>query len=194
MTRRRLVLTRVLGAHWRIRAVTLFVADRLLLHASVPPPGLRAGPSRPGPVADEWPLVVLVCHGSDPDGADRLVAALARVSDAVGGCRFLLVLPAPLLAVGRRASWPVEHVVDQRTWARRHPSAVWSEYLTGRVDQLRRDYAAAAVLPVRLDDEGPENIDVLEALVRAVAAGHRTRSWQRAALAFRRAVDVPGVS
>lgn len=193
MTRRRPVLMRVLGAHWRVRAMTLFVADRLLLHASVPPPGLRAGPSRPGPVADGWPLVVLVCHGTDPDGGDRLVAALPQVSEAVGGCRFLLVLPASLLAVGRRASWPVEHVVDQRTWARRHPSVDWSAYLAERVDRLRRDYAAAAVIPVRLD-EGPEDLDVLEALVRAVAGGHRTRPWHRAALAFRRTVDVPGVS
>ncbi len=180
------------------RAVDAVVA--LVAGAGVSPPGLRAGTwaARSGPALDELPIVVLECARWSQSDLAALVHLLPRVSADAGGCRFVLVVAGPQLAVGGRAGVVVEQLLGPQEWSRRHDPDGWGAYREQQLAPLVRTYRPARVVNLGeglgegLDAGAADPVaDLVARLRQAPSLRAPLSPWQRALARAERLLDPP---
>lgn len=110
---------------------------------------LGAGHLLAGQGLDNLPVVILSLVGTPSEDVPGLLDELAIEQVLTGGFRPVLVLAEDHFAVVRRHGWPVELVIAQHEWP---ADGRWTDYLERRLQSIRRDYQAIALLP--LDGSG----------------------------------------
>ncbi len=104
---------------------------------------------------DNVPVVILSLVGTDPEQLPERLEEIGREQLLTAGFRPVLVLDDDHFAAVREYGWPVELVLSRDQWdAEEHlqDEAGWEAYLVRRLQEIRRNYRAAALLQF-----GPEH-------------------------------------
>jgi hypothetical protein len=160
----------------------------------VPPTGLKAGPQLSGPGRDRRPVALVLLLGAGAAQTDHVARALAGAVRTPSSVRPVLVVDGPFFAAVRRAGICVEHVMSEQQWSRQYPDGSHAEYLTARLDLLRRDYATDQILRLSAaGDDTPIDIDEgrLTELLRSRSDSWWRRLWLPLAVRAERAIDRP---
>lgn len=156
----------------------------------VPPTRLRAGPHLTGPDRDRRTVALVLLLGAEEAEIGRVARVLAEAVRFPTSARPVLVIDGPFFAAVRRAGICVEHVMSDRQWSRQYPDRSYAEYLTARLDLLRRDYATAQLL--RLPTGGGSDLiegKRLAELLRLTPDPWWRRWWLPLAIRAEKAID-----
>lgn len=126
---------------------------------------LAGGNLLAGQGLDNVPVVILSLVGTPDDQVPERLEEIAREQLLTAGFRPVLVIDGDHFAAVRPYGWPVELVLNREQWeAQQHlqDEAGWEAYLTRRLQEMRRNYRAAALL--ELGPEHPMTLTYLRSL------------------------------
>lgn len=107
---------------------------------------LGSGHLLAGAGLENLPVVVLSLVGTPAEEVAPQLDAVAREQVLTAGFRPVVVLDSDHLALVRGYGWPVELVITEADWLA--ADGAWGDYLEHRLQQIRRDYQASALLPL----------------------------------------------
>ena len=131
---------------------------------------LGAGNLLAGQGIDNVPVVILSLVESPAESVPERLEEIAREQLLTGGFRPVLLLSEDHFAAVRVYGWPVELVLSRADWETHEhvrDGGGWETYRDGRLQAMRRNYRAAAIL-----DFGPEHPMTLTYLRSLGPAAH----------------------
>lgn len=112
---------------------------------------------------DSLPVVILSLVDTPRAQVPGLLDQVAREQLLTGGFRPVIVLGGDDFAQVRRFGWPVEMVIAKEDWTGEWAGAGdWETYLDLRLQEIRRDYRACALVP--LAEDQPLTVTFLRSL------------------------------
>lgn len=111
---------------------------------------LRAGHQLAGQGLDNLPVVILSLVGTPEDEICDLLEQIAQEQVLTGGFRPVLVVSGDHFGAVREFGWPLEMVIAETEWSSQEhltDEDGWALYLERRLQQIRRDYQAVALVP-----------------------------------------------
>ena len=116
---------------------------------------LAGGNLLAGQGLDNVPVVILSLVGTPSEDIPQRLEEIAREQLLTAGFRPVLLISEDHFAPVRAYGWPVELVLSREQWAdspHLQDEGGWEAYVERRLQQMRRNYRAAALL-----DFGPEH-------------------------------------
>lgn len=116
---------------------------------------LHGGTLLAGQGLDNVPVVVLSLIGTPEEDVPERLAQIGQEQLLTAGFRPVLVVDGDHFAAIRPYGWPVELVLSQDRWDQEESlqdETGWDAYLVRRLQEIRRNYRAAALL-----EFGPEH-------------------------------------
>lgn len=126
---------------------------------------LAGGHLLAGQGLDNVPVVILSLVGTPGEEVPERLEEVAREQLLTAGFRPVLVIDGDHFAAIRAYGWPVELVLSREQWeteAHLRDEAGWEAYLTRRLQEMRRNYRAAALL--ELGPDHPMTLTYLRSL------------------------------
>lgn len=180
---------RAVATHPRSRGFAGAVVDRLVAVSRTAPPGLRGAP--PGAGEADVQTVVVALAGADDDVVATTLADLEAMAHRHGALRVVLAVEGRHLSAVRRGGLPAEHLLSHQDWRGRPREQTWGEYLRERLDTMRSDYAAVAVVVLGPCGTLGLSADLVVAALPAPRGGSIRRRWRARVTALERALDAP---
>lgn len=112
---------------------------------------------------DALPIVVLSLLDTPEEQVPELLEQVAREQLLTGGFRPVIVLGGDHFAQVRRFGWPVEMIIARDDWTGEWAgTGDWETYADRRLQEIRREYRACALLP--LAEDQPLTVTFLRSL------------------------------